>query len=539
MLLPGAVLLGAVAVLFTLPPVRPADVGLDWLPIVMGAALLASATVTSLACLVDGLRERSAGALLECGAWAALAGGGVALLAGAGSIAVSVSGAAGLLVAATLTRRAAPIRDTMTTRLGAVAVLILAESFVLATLVPTSAAWLAPYETAILAVAVVLFGIALVVGAPSSRGSAALLIAGAAGMLANRDGSFESVLAVGALSGAALMAAIARLDPRVEAAPDEDHLPELAAKLTDAVLRFDGGLALREWNGAAADLMGLDAGSIGIRAEDLLGVSLSDLGMDETAIVTRGAVGGLEIAMHRSGSGITAVVRDPGARPESERLGHELRSTIEELLRARRTIDLQRGELERSATVDPLTGVSSRGAIMERLRLEVSQARRYRHPLALVLIDIDRFTEINGALGLSGGDAVLREVALRFRLRIRQADALGRSGSDGFIAVLPHTDEAGAATFAAALRRRLSARSLVLSEVEVEVPVTVSVGVTTMRPGEELDVDGLLARGQEALDSARSAGGDRIALDRLHGLARLEERVDPAAHPDRAGEDAV
>ena len=47
-----------------------------------------------------------------------------------------------------------------------------------------------------------------------------------------------------------------------------------------------------------------------------------------------------------------------------------------------------------------------------------------------------------------------------------------------------------------------------------------------MRPGEDLDVDGLLARVQEALESARSAGGDRIALDRLHGLARLADPHD-------------
>ena len=53
-----------------------------------------------------------------------------------------------------------------------------------------------------------------------------------------------------------------------------------------------------------------------------------------------------------------------------------------------------------------------------------------------------------------------------------------------------------------------------------------------MRPAEDLDVDGLVARVSEALDSARSAGGDRIALDRLHGLVRLE---DPHARPGDDG----
>jgi diguanylate cyclase (GGDEF)-like protein len=164
---------------------------------------------------------------------------------------------------------------------------------------------------------------------------------------------------------------------------------------------------------------------------------------------------------------------------------------------------------------------------MERLRIEVAQARRYRHPLAVALIDVDGFTEINKRHGHGGGDAVLRETALRFRLRVREADALGRAGSDGFIAIMPHTDATGAATFADAVRHRLANRPVTVGDVQLTV--TVSIGVTTMQPGEDLDSDRLLAQAQEALDSARSAGGDRIALDRQHGLARLE---DPHADED-------
>jgi diguanylate cyclase (GGDEF)-like protein len=115
------------------------------------------------------------------------------------------------------------------------------------------------------------------------------------------------------------------------------------------------------------------------------------------------------------------------------------------------------------------------------------------------------------------------------RLRVREADALGRCGSDGFLGILPHTDEAGAATFADALRHRLAQRPVHVGDETLRV--TVSIGVATMRPGEDLDVDGVLARVQEALDSARSAGGDRIALDRLHGLARLEPTNLPGDAP--------
>ncbi len=540
-LLPGAVLLAVVALLAASPPLDAADAGLAWVEPVLATVLLVAATLAALAHLVEGLRTRRVRQLLETGAWAALAGSAVGILAGAASIAVPVAGAAGMLAAAALTRDSIVIRDTATTRLAAVAVLVLAESLVLIVLVPAASAWLAPYANWVFVAALGLAAVTVVVD-PAHRGpSAALLGAGSAGLLADRNGSAEGLIGLGALGLAALVSLIPRPAVRAVAEPieepDDERLPDLAAQLPEAVLRFDGGLALREWNGAAATLLGLDAGSVGMRAEDLLGMSVADLRVGDTATVMRGAVGGLDIVLHRSGGGITAVVRDPGARPEADRIGQELRATIEELLRARRTIDLQRGELERSATVDALTGVSTRGAILERLRLEVAQARRYRHSLAIALLDIDGFTEINRLHGHAAGDAVLREVALRFRLRTRQADALGRVGGDELLAILPHTDAAGAATFADALRHRLEMRSVEAGEVHLRV--TVSIGISAMQSGEDLELDGLLARGQEALDSARAAGGNRIALDRLHGLARLEDPHERGTADAGDGADAV
>jgi diguanylate cyclase (GGDEF)-like protein len=511
-----------------LSPVDLANSTLPWLPDAFVAALTAIATVAALGALVPALRTGSLSGLLESGSSAALAGGAVVVLLGAGSLDTPVLGAAILLLAASSvgSRRIAGAPSRLIW--AAVGVMTAAEAAALLTVVPATATLLSPIGPFLLAAAAVLAAVGSVRSTGLRSTSAALLAAGAIGLLADRGGSVELLIGVAALViGQIVATAAAR-----SSAPDnaEDRLPELAARLADAVLRFDGHLRLRDWNASAADLLGLDAGSVGARIDDLLRVSLADLPSGDATAVSRGGVGGLEVAMHRSGPGIVAVVRDAGGTPEVERLGNELRTTIEELLRARRTIDLQRGELERSATVDPLTGVASRGAILERLRIEVAQARRYRHPLAIVLLDVDRFGEINEAYGIAGGDAVLREVALRMRLRVREADALGRSGSDGFLATLPHTDGAGAATFADALRIRVGLRPIRIGDSEMKV--TVSIGVATMRPGEDLDLDGLLARVGEALDSAQSAGGNRIALDRLHGLARLEDRPDLDAPSD-------
>ena len=457
------------------------------------------------------------------------------MLAGAGSLDAPVLGAAVLLSAASFVGSRRISGGPSRLIWAAVGVMAAAEAAALVTVIPATATLLSPIAPFLLGAAAVLGAAASVRSSGLRSVSAALLAAGAIGLLADRDGSVELLIGVAALVAGQVVALAATLAS--EPAKADDRLPELAARLADAVLRFDGHLRLRDWNASAADLLGLNAGSDGARIDDLLGVSLADLPSGDATAVSRGGVGGLEVAMHRSGPGIVAVVRDAGGTPEVERLGNELRTTIEELLRARRTIDLQRGELERSATVDPLTGVSSRGAILERLRIEVAQARRYRHPLAIVLLDVDRFGEINEAYGIAGGDAALREVALRMRLRVREADALGRSGSDGFLATLPHTDGAGAATFADALRIRVGLRPIRIGDSELKV--TVSIGVATMRPGEDLDLDGLLARVQEALDSAQSAGGNRIALDRLHGLARLEDRHDLDAPDDIEEPDAI
>ncbi|MGH2384491.1 MAG: GGDEF domain-containing protein, partial [Candidatus Limnocylindria bacterium] len=92
----------------------------------------------------------------------------------------------------------------------------------------------------------------------------------------------------------------------------------------------------------------------------------------------------------------------------------------------------------------------------------------------------------------------------------------------------------GAATFADALRRRIGQQ--LISIEETEVAVTLSAGVAVMRPGDGLAFDELLARAEEALASARSAGGNRIALDRMHGLARLDR---PLPTPDAEAEDGA
>jgi diguanylate cyclase (GGDEF)-like protein len=529
------------AVVRVLPPVDVAAAGLGWVIVALASVTASVGAVLAAGALVVGLRRGSMAALLGVGAAAAASGGALALaLAGEPAPLFAALPVAALLgVATAILARRRPAIPGRRMRTGVAALgLVAAEAAVLAGLLPVSAEAVTDLRIPLLAGAAATLTAGAVM-APDRRQAGAGMAAALAAiaLLADRGGGLE--LLIGLLSligaGAAGIVAVARSHEKPRPAPTHT-LPALADHLHEAILRFDGRLGLTDWNRAAASLLGLDDAASGTRLDDLLGVPIAALPADERPAVVETALAGLEVRLHREGDGLLAVVSEASERTDDERLGRELRGTIQELLGARRTIELQRRELGRLAAVDPLTGTASRAAIIDRLRIEVAQARRYHHPVAIVLLDVDRFSEINAVHGVGAGDALLREVALRMRLRVREADAIGRAGSDGFVAALPHTDEAGAATFAEALRRRLSRAPMLIGDELVDV--TASLGVAVMRPGEELDLDGLLARAVEALESAKTAGGDRIALDRLHGLARLDHR-DESSVPSSADDPAV
>ncbi|HET7686695.1 MAG TPA: diguanylate cyclase [Candidatus Limnocylindria bacterium] len=356
-----------------------------------------------------------------------------------------------------------------------------------------------------------------------------------------RPGTVEGILGLVPLLAAALLLAIEPSRGRVAgsgtaaaARPAHATLPPLAHHLGEGILLLDRDERIVDWNVAAAGLLELGADPRGQPAVEVLAPLVGDAAWTHLATPGSGQRGRmltqrgrpLELtAVDEGKDGIIVVVRDlsleRGEQTEAARLARELRGTIEELLDARRTVELQRAEIERASQVDAVTGVESRRALLDRLRTEAAQGRRYSHPVALVVVDVDDFAAINRTHGLAVGDAVLRELALRLRLRVREADALGRLSGDCFAAILPHTDERGAAVFADAVLRRLVARPI--ETAAGPVAVTVSLGVALMRPGMDLDDEGLLAAADEALASARRGGGNRIAFDRRHGLIRLDE----------------
>jgi diguanylate cyclase (GGDEF)-like protein len=167
------------------------------------------------------------------------------------------------------------------------------------------------------------------------------------------------------------------------------------------------------------------------------------------------------------------------------------------LLRAFRWTEEQASE----ARIDSLTGLANRRALEEILAAEISRAHRFAHQLAVVLLDLDRFKEINDSFGHAAGDVMLRAVSRLLTSLARQGDTVARWGGEEFVVVLPETDIAGARRFAERLRRTIEAHAV------GDMKTSASCGVATMLP--EDSVEALLGAADQALYLAKSNGRNR------------------------------
>ena len=163
-------------------------------------------------------------------------------------------------------------------------------------------------------------------------------------------------------------------------------------------------------------------------------------------------------------------------------------------------------ELRRLATQDALTGLPNRMAIQEAFARERLRAERGRHPIAIALIDFDRFKAINDEFGHAGGDGVLRRGSAAIVEALRPTDLVGRWGGEELLVVLPNTRLEPARQ---AIERALTAvRALDMLLKGTRVHTTFSAGVVEMAGNESLD--DLVARADVALYEAKRAGRDRV-----------------------------
>ncbi|MEX1179063.1 MAG: GGDEF domain-containing protein [Nitriliruptor sp.] len=163
--------------------------------------------------------------------------------------------------------------------------------------------------------------------------------------------------------------------------------------------------------------------------------------------------------------------------------------------------------LDELAHTDALTGARNRRGVEQQLAEEIDRVARYGGHLSVALLDLDRFKQCNDQHGHAAGDRALVSVVAALAADLRGSDVLGRWGGDELLIVAPETPAEEAARVAQRWRAAVA-------ELELEAgphPVTTSVGVATLHPGD--DLDSLLLRADRALYAAKSGGGDRVVSD--------------------------
>jgi diguanylate cyclase (GGDEF)-like protein len=163
-------------------------------------------------------------------------------------------------------------------------------------------------------------------------------------------------------------------------------------------------------------------------------------------------------------------------------------------------------EIRHLALTDSLTQVPNRHALME--HAERALARRNGAPLALLMIDVDHFKQINDTHGHPTGDEVLRQVARLLSERLRCGDLLGRYGGEEFCVVAPDTDTEGALTLAESLRATIASNPFVTECGKLSV--SVSLGVSRCPAAVMRDLKGVLAEADAALYSAKQNGRNQV-----------------------------
>lgn len=153
-----------------------------------------------------------------------------------------------------------------------------------------------------------------------------------------------------------------------------------------------------------------------------------------------------------------------------------LRQRTEALCSYKQRLEEANAELVNLAITDPLTGLLNRRKFEELLENEVARARRYG-PLALLMIDLNLFKQVNDRYGHQAGDEVLKAVARLLRSCCRETDACARPGGDEFAVILPHTDGAAAQVVRDRILKETSRTSVPIGGQAL--PLSLSIGIAS------------------------------------------------------------
>jgi diguanylate cyclase (GGDEF)-like protein len=169
----------------------------------------------------------------------------------------------------------------------------------------------------------------------------------------------------------------------------------------------------------------------------------------------------------------------------------------------------ERDALHRKAMLDSLTHLWNRQAILDVLDRELARSRRTAEPVAVLMVDVDHFKQVNDRHGHLAGDFALQEVARRLRASVRPYDAIGRYGGEEFLVVLSGCGSDSASRIGEKIRSRVGLAPVELPKARI--PITLSAGVAAS-DALGLDPLALVAAADAALYRAKAGGRDRVEL---------------------------
>jgi diguanylate cyclase (GGDEF)-like protein len=167
----------------------------------------------------------------------------------------------------------------------------------------------------------------------------------------------------------------------------------------------------------------------------------------------------------------------------------------------------QADRLQRLSETDPLTGLYNARGLLARVETELARCRRYRNPVALLLVDLDGLKQVNDRYGHHAGDAALVWLADVIRSQLRETDVAARWGGDEFAILAPNTSQASALALAERIRVRVPGEGL-------RGHVTASLGVAATEPdvtGSLMDTAMLMRLADTALYQAKRSGKNTVA----------------------------
>jgi diguanylate cyclase (GGDEF)-like protein len=202
---------------------------------------------------------------------------------------------------------------------------------------------------------------------------------------------------------------------------------------------------------------------------------------------------------------------DPTARPFDQ---HDVQLAIaishQTALCIQRTRLLEKARLlEQRAITDSLTGLHNRQQILELAEREFQRARRFRHPLGTLMLDVDNFKQVNDTYGHAAGDQVLRAVADRVGERLRNIDFVGRYGGDELIVLLVETELEDARRVAERIRESVAQEPVSIDQQDLKI--TISLGLAPFSY-EFPNLAALLKEADMALYAAKRAGKNQVKV---------------------------